>query len=220
MVEARGEPGNLDSLYVYDPALIVPGGAILSARQKGRLGEPEALRPGLEAAGVPILGRLKPPATANGGDTVWLDDTTLLVGRSYRTNDVGIETLRSLLPEAEVLAFDLPHVHGRTEVLHLRSLLNPISPRLAVAFLPLLPARLVELLQERGIRLVEVPEDEFVDDGAKRPRDRWWAPSRRTRRQRRHAAAHGGGWGRGARLRGRRDLAQGRRWPACLTLPL
>lgn len=166
LVEARGEPGNLDSLYVYDPALIVPGGAILLRPGKeGRLGEPEALRPGLEAAGVPILGRLEPPATADGGDTVWLDDTTLLVGRSYRTNDVGIETLRSLLPEAEVLAFDLPHVHGRTEVLHLRSLLNPISPRLAVAFLPLLPARLVELLQERGIRLVEVPEDEFVTMG-------------------------------------------------------
>jgi N-dimethylarginine dimethylaminohydrolase len=166
VLEVRGEPGNLDSLYVYDPALIVPGGAILLRPGKeGRLGEPEALRPGLEAAGVPILGRLEPPATADGGDTVWLDETTLLVGRSYRTNDVGIETLRSLLPEAEVLAFDLPHVHGRTEVLHLRSLLNPISPRLAVAFLPLLPARLVELLDERSVRLVEVPEDELETMG-------------------------------------------------------
>jgi len=166
LLEARGEPGNLDSLYVYDPALIVPGGAILLRPGKeGRLGEPEALRSGLEAAGLPILGRLEAPATADGGDTVWLDERTLLVGCSYRTNDAGIETLRMLLPEAEVLAFDLPHVHGRAEVLHLRSLLNPISPRLAVAFLPLLPARLVELLEERGIRLVEVPEEEFATMG-------------------------------------------------------
>ena len=165
-VEARGEPGNLDSLYVYDPALIAPGGAILLRPGKqGRLGEPEALRPDLEAAGLPILGRLDSPATADGGDTVWLDETTLLVGRSYRTNDAGIEMLRTLLPEAELLAFDLPHVAGRGEVLHLRSLLNPISSRLAVAFLPLLPARLVELLEGRGLRLVEVPEEEFATMG-------------------------------------------------------
>jgi N-dimethylarginine dimethylaminohydrolase len=52
-------------------------------------------------------------------------------------------------------------VHGRSEVLHLRSLLNPVSPQLVVVFLPLLPVRLVELLQERGIGLIEVPEDEF-----------------------------------------------------------
>ena len=166
VIEARGEPGNLDSLYVYDPTLITPHGVILlRSGKEGRLGEPDALLPGLEAAGLGILGRLEAPATADGGDTVWLDETTLLVGRSYRTNDAGIETLRLLLPEADVLAFDLPHVHGRAEVLHLRSLLNPISPRLAVAFLPLLPARLVELLDERGIRLVDVPEQEFATMG-------------------------------------------------------
>jgi len=166
VLEARGEPGNLDSLYVYDPVLIAPHGAILLRPGKeGRLGEPAALLPGLEAAGIPVFGRLEAPATADGGDTVWLDEETLLVGRSYRTNDAGIGTLRVLLPDAEVLAFDLPHVHGRAEVLHLRSLLNPISPRLAVAFLPLLPARLVELLEQRGLRLVEVPEEEFATMG-------------------------------------------------------
>lgn len=166
LVEARGEPGNLDSLYVYDPALIVRGGAILLRPGKeGRLGEPEALRPDLEAADIPILARLEPPATAEGGDTVWLDQTTLLVGRSYRTNDAGIEMLRGLLPGAEVLAFDLPHVRGRGEVMHLRSLLNPVSPQLALAFSPLLPARLVELLERRGIRLIEVPEEEFATMG-------------------------------------------------------
>jgi dimethylargininase len=166
VLETRGEPGNLDSLYVYDPALIAPRGAILLRPGKeGRLGEPEALRAGLEAAGLPIVGRLEAPATADGGDTVWLDETTLLAGRSYRTNDAGIEALRALLPDAEVLAFDLPHVHGRAEVLHLRSLLNPISSRLAVAYVPLLPARLVELLAECDIRVVEVPEEEFATMG-------------------------------------------------------
>jgi N-dimethylarginine dimethylaminohydrolase len=87
------------------------------------------------------------------------------VGRGYRTNDAGIEALRRLLPDVDVQAFDLPHFHGRGEVLHLRSLLNPISPEVVVAYLLLLPVPLVELLESRGIRMVEVPDEEFETMG-------------------------------------------------------
>ena len=167
VLEARGEPGNLDSIYVYDPVLIAPGGRaiLLLPGKEPRRGEPDALRPDLEAAGIAIAGQLKEDELAEGGDTVWLDDSTLLVGRTYRTNEAGIAALRRLLPGVDVRAFDLPHHHGRGEVLHLRSLLNPISPQLAVAYLPLLPVPLVELLAERGVGLVEVPDEEFETMG-------------------------------------------------------
>lgn len=46
-------------------------------------------------------------------------------------------------------------------MLHLLSLLSPLDRDLAVAYLPLLPVRLVELLGKRGVRLVEVPDEEF-----------------------------------------------------------
>jgi N-dimethylarginine dimethylaminohydrolase len=46
-------------------------------------------------------------------------------------------------------------------VLHLLSLISPLADDLAVVYLPLLPVRLVELLEARGIALVEVPEEEF-----------------------------------------------------------
>ena len=167
VIEARGEPGNLDSIYVYDPVLIAPGGraVLLRPGKEQRRGEPEALRPDLEAAGITIAGRLAEGELAEGGDTVWLDDSTLLVGHTYRTNGGGIKALRRLLPGVDVRAFQLPHHHGRGEVLHLRSLLNPISPKLAVAYPPLLPVPLVELLEEREIGLVEVPEEEFETMG-------------------------------------------------------
>jgi N-dimethylarginine dimethylaminohydrolase len=82
------------------------------------------------------------------------------VGRGYRTNDAGIAALADALPGVDVVAFDLPHFHGRGEVLHLLSLISPLADDLAVVFPPLLPVRLVELLEERGVRLVEVPEEE------------------------------------------------------------
>ncbi|MDQ3822366.1 MAG: arginine deiminase family protein, partial [Actinomycetota bacterium] len=104
---------------------------------------------------------LDAPALAEGGDTVWLDERTLLVGRGYRTNDAGVDALRAALPGVEVIAFDLPHLHGPGEVLHLMSLLSPLDVDLAVAYPPLMPVRLVELLAERGVRLVEVPDEEF-----------------------------------------------------------
>jgi dimethylargininase len=163
VVEAHGEPGNLDSIYVYDPALVTPHGAILLQPGKaGRRGEPDALAPDLP---LPVLGRLEGDALAEGGDTVWLDEGTLLVGHTYRTNAAGIEELRKLLPDVDVLAFHLPHFHGPGEVLHLRSLLNPIASELVVAYPPLMPVPLLELLGSRGTRIVEVPAEEFETMG-------------------------------------------------------
>ena len=158
--------GNPDAVYVYDPALVAETGALLLRPGKeGRFGEVEAIERELAAAGVPVAARLEAPAYAEGGDTLWLDERTLLAGRGYRTNDAGIEALRAALPDVDVIAFDLPHLRGRGEVLHLLSLLSPLADNLAVAYLPLMPVRLVELLAERGVRLLEVPDDEFASMG-------------------------------------------------------
>jgi len=162
VVLAPPEPENPDAVYVYDPALVGETGAILLRPGKdARRGEVEPMRAALEAAGVPIAAALEDPACAEGGDTLWLDERTLLAGRGYRTNDAGIAALAAALPDVEVVAFDLPHLRGRAEVLHLLSLISPLDRDLALVYLPLLPVRLVELLEERGVRLVEVPDEEF-----------------------------------------------------------
>jgi len=152
---------------VYDPVLIGSAGAILLEIGKpGRAGEADALLTTLTAAGVPIAGRMEAPATADGGDVFWLDERTVLVGRGYRTNNAGIAEIRRLLPFADVIAFDLPHMRGRGEVLHLMSLVSPLGDDLVVAFMPLLPVRLVELFEQRGVEMVSVPADEFESMGA------------------------------------------------------
>jgi len=120
-----------------------------------------AMEADLAKAGVPVAARLEPPATAEGGDTVWLDERTLLVGLGYRTNEAGARALVEALPGVDVLTFDLPHFRGSGEVLHLMSFLSPLDRDLALVYLPLMPTRLVQLLQARGVELVEVPDEEY-----------------------------------------------------------
>jgi dimethylargininase len=159
-------PGALDAIYAYDPALVADTGAILLRPGKElRRAEPEALGRDLERAGVPVAARLEAPALADGGDTLWLDERTLLVGLGYRTNEAGAEALRQALPGTEILTFDLPHYRGPGEVLHLLSFISPLDADLALVYPPLAPTRLLQLLAERGVRTVEVPDEEYDSMG-------------------------------------------------------
>jgi dimethylargininase len=167
VVLAESPARNPDAIYTYDPALVADAGALLlHPGKRCRRGEVEAMAADFERARVPVVGRLEDPERAEGGDCCWLDEDTLLVGRGYRTNEAGIARLRELLPGVEVLVFDLPHWHGRGEVMHLMSLISPLAPDLAVVYSPLLPTRLVQLLEERGVELVEVPDEEFDSMGS------------------------------------------------------
>jgi dimethylargininase len=167
VVHAESPAENPDAIYTYDPALVANDGALLlHPGKKCRGGEVDAIAADLERAGVPIAGRLAEPAWAEGGDCCWLDERTLLVGCGYRTNEVGIARLRELLPEVDVIAYDLPHWHGPGEVMHLMSLISPLAPDLAVVYAPLVPARLAQLLEEREVELIEVPDEEFESLGS------------------------------------------------------
>jgi N-dimethylarginine dimethylaminohydrolase len=166
VVAAAATDGNPDAIYVYDPAIVADSGAILLRPGKeGRRGEIDSMRADFAAAGVPVAGELTAPALAEGGDTLWLDEKTLAVGLGYRTNEEGAAQLAATLPEVDVVTFDLPHFHGRGEVLHLMSLISPLDGDLALVYLPLMPVRLVELLEQRATQFVEVPDEEFESMG-------------------------------------------------------
>ena len=204
-------PGDPDAIYAYDPVLLTDAGAILLRPGKeGRRAEPDAVATDLRAAGIAVAGRMEAPATAEGGDLFWLDRSTLLAGRGYRTNDDGIAQLRALLGGAvDVVAFDLPHFRGPDECLHLMSFISPLDVDLVVAFLPMVPVRLLQILRARDIGVVEVPDDEFASMGpnvlALGPADR-----ARARGEPRDTTAHGGVGGRRPDVRGQRDLDERR----------
>jgi dimethylargininase len=160
---SRGDP---DAIYVADPVLMTDAGAILLRPGKpGRRGEVELARADLEAAGIPAVATLGEPAFAEGGDLFWLDERTLLAGVGYRTNEAGIGALRDLLPEVEILWFDLPNLEGPSACTHLMSFLSMLDRDLAVAHRPQLPVRLAQLLEHRAVRLVDVPDEEVGSMG-------------------------------------------------------
>lgn len=154
----------LDSIYTHDPAVITNRGAILCNMGKSaRQPEPEILDDYFAGIGVPILGRIEAPGTLEGGDVCWLDERTVAVGQGYRTNAEGIRQFRALLGDNvdEVIAVPLPHWNGPQECLHLLSFISPVAHDLAVVYSRLMPVPFRQYLLNRGMRFVEVPDQEY-----------------------------------------------------------
>ncbi len=162
-LEDEGD-GLADAMFTHDPSLMSDYGAILLRMGKPlRVAETALHEKAYAERQIPILGRIEAPGTVEGGDCIWLDAKTLVVGRGVRTNQSGIEQLGALLAPhgVSVLGFDLPLWHGEEACLHLMSVMSPLADDLALVFAPLLPAAFYQLLKQRGIKLIEAPADEF-----------------------------------------------------------
>lgn len=168
IVAGPDEPGLLDAVFAYDPSLMTDAGAVLLRPGKAlRLPEVDLAERSYAALDIPVIGRIEAPGTVEGGDTLWLDEWTLAVGRGYRTNDEGIRQLRALLHlnGIDIMTVDLPHWRGSGECLHLMSFISPIAEHLAVVYLPLMSVPFVEELRRRGWTFIEVPDEEFTTHG-------------------------------------------------------
>ena len=162
------DSGLLDAIFAYDPSLMTDAGAVLLRPGKRlRLVEVDLAEQTYRKLGIPVIGRIEAPGTVEGGDTLWLDERTLAVGRGYRTNDDGIRQLAALLAPHGIamLTVDLPHWRGPDECLHLMSFISPVAERLAVVYLPLMSVPFVQELQRRGWSFIEVPDGEFETHG-------------------------------------------------------
>jgi dimethylargininase len=155
------ETDSPDLIYLFDPLLVADAGAIpLRSGKPNRQAEQVEVERWTTDRGIPTIGRISAPGTVDGGDTFWLRQDLLCIGHTLRTNAVGAGQLAGLVG-GDVRIFDLPYAGGPAELLHLLSVVSPVADDLAVAYLPLLPVALWELLNELGVRLLEVPAEEF-----------------------------------------------------------
>ncbi|MBX2945254.1 MAG: hypothetical protein KF725_05430 [Cyclobacteriaceae bacterium] len=154
----------LDSIYCRDAAIATDFGMIICNMGKpARKHEPAAEQWAFEKLNIPILGIIQPPGTVEGGDVAWIDQHTLAVGHTYRTNDEGIRQIKQLLEPRGVTIWvvHMPHYKGPSDVFHLMSVFSPVDKNLAVVYSPLMPVSFRNGLIQRGYELVEVPDSEW-----------------------------------------------------------
>lgn len=162
------QPGRADAIYVFDPALITDRGAVILSMGKDlRRGEEGSMARRLSALEIPTLAVLEGNARAEGGDMFWLDERTLAIGIGFRTNAQGAQQIGAALASSgvEIVTVELPYHSGPVDCLHLLSFISMVDRNLAVVYPPLMSVPFWQELDRRGIRKIEVPEEEFATMG-------------------------------------------------------
>ncbi len=164
----QDESVNMDSVYCRDASIATDKGMIICNMGKAaRKNEPFIQKKIFEANGIKVLGTITAPGTLEGGDVAWLDERTLAVSHTYRTNQEGIRQLTVFLQPlgVNVITVSLPHHKGQNYVFHLMSILSPVDSNIAVVYSPLMPIVFRNLLLQRNYQLIEVPDEEFESMG-------------------------------------------------------
>jgi N-dimethylarginine dimethylaminohydrolase len=158
----------MDSIYCRDASIATDFGMILCNMGKpARQPEPDAEQRAFQAYGIPILGAIHSPGTLEGGDVAWIDQHTLAVGHTYRTNEEGIQQLKRLLEPHGITLWvaPMPHYKGPSDVFHLMSVFSPVDTNMAVVYSPLMPISFRNKLLARNFTLIEVPDTEWDSMG-------------------------------------------------------
>ena len=154
----------LDSLYVHDPVITCGPGLLLGRMGKAaRSTEPEAIGHALARMGLSTQVIADQDALIEGGDVVWLRPELAAVGIGFRTNQAGADALESFCTAAidELIRVPLPWDNGPSDVLHLMSLVSPLSQDCLLIHSRLMPVFFRQRLEREGYRLLEVPPQEY-----------------------------------------------------------
>ena len=146
------------AIYVRDPVITVPGGAIVGRMGvRMRRGEEASLTRTMAALGMPILGTLTGTATLEGGSFVKLDQSTAVFGTSIRCNPEAARQLESILAQIGMRLLVVP-LSGYT--IHIDLHLAMLDVDKALVDVPGLPFWFLEELRARGIEGIAADPDE------------------------------------------------------------
>ncbi len=162
------EETDIDSLYTHDPVTTIADGLVGCRMGKAnRRPEVAAVRAHLLSPPGPVSPAewsnwwtIESPGLLEGGDLIWLDESTVAVGIGFRSNASGARQLAAQTG-LDVLEVPLPWWNGPADCLHLMSLISPLAEDLALVYGKLLPVSFVQELERRGIAMVEVPDEDY-----------------------------------------------------------
>ena len=155
-----------DSIFTHDPSLIINNGSIiLNMSKELRKDEINKHINLYKKLNIPIIGRIINEGRVEGGDCLWLNDNIILVGISSRTNIHGINQLKDILIKfnISVIPIKLPNNSKIDSCFHLMSIISMLDYDLVIGYKKFITYELENILKKNNIKLIEIPEDEYLD---------------------------------------------------------
>lgn len=145
--------------FTRDHGFMTPYGAFIGYCDFPRQGEEEFVVRRLVNLGIPILARVYGQGRMEGGDVIYLDDKTLLVGLSYRTNREGFRQIQRVMEGTIVDRVIAVPLHR--EVMHLDTVFNIAGEGIAAAYRPALPEEFLDFVERKGYEIISIPPEEY-----------------------------------------------------------
>lgn len=146
-------PHMTKSVFTRDPAIVVPGGAVLCRMGVSyRRGEELPFMRTLAKIGMPILHTIHGTGLMEGGSFLWLNDKTAVVSVGQRSNAEGARQLAEVL---NTLGIELLCVDNMGYGLHIDGSIVMIDVDKALVFEADLPWWFLMRLKEMSIQLIE-----------------------------------------------------------------
>ena len=142
--------------FLRDSLLATPLGVVVARPAMGsRRGETEILLDLLHRQGITVLGPIRPPATLEGADCLWLEPAALVCAVGGRTSEVGVAQLERMLEPAGVRCHRVSAPRG---VRHLLGAIQLVGPHLALVRADLLDDSVRERTSRLNVTTLPVPE--------------------------------------------------------------
>ncbi len=121
-----------------------------------RWGEHRLAEKTLYEKNIPIFYKLN-EGTFEGGDFMYLDETTAALGIGIRTNMLGVEALRFALYDIDL---EIIPVDFDEKYLHLDMICNVVGEKVAIVCKEALPNEFIKLLEKKKFELINVSSKE------------------------------------------------------------
>lgn len=158
----KADPERPNSVFARDFGGCVKEGYILgNFKLPLRYKEHEDYEKKMKELNIPVVARVE-EGLFEGGDFMFLNEKTIAVGMADRTNEEGVEEIRSQLSK---YGYEVIGVKVKPEYLHLDMCFNLVDDKIAVSYKEGLPTDFVKRIEEMGIDIVSVPEKSIFEHG-------------------------------------------------------
>jgi N-dimethylarginine dimethylaminohydrolase len=144
--------------YPRDHGFMTPYGAVIGNPDIPRAYEEYFVMRKLLALDIPVIFKVYGAGRMESGDVIYLDEKTLLVGHSYRTNSIGYEQIKAVL-EGWIVD-EVVDVPVRSDFMHLDVAFNIASETVAAVCPEGVPEEFINFVKNKGFEMIRVPEQE------------------------------------------------------------